>query len=162
MNGTCWRIYEQRALRAAVVLAVLGAAGCGSQQMTDSGSAPSSTSTPASATVSFCAGSENGCAQASSFRVSSTRDLVTNLHWTDVSAGTHTQKVRYVLPEGAVYQEREASFSLPQGSTSQMDLQDGLPVVGGFISTRQLTGEWLVEVYLDDKLVSTTPLEFLP
>jgi hypothetical protein len=67
-----------------------------------------------------------------------------------------------VLPEGAVYQEREASFSLPQGSTSEMDLQDGLPVVGSFISTRQLTGVWRVEVYLDDKLISTTPLEFLP
>jgi hypothetical protein len=162
MNGKSWRTYERRALRGGVVLSVLGVAGCGSRRMTDSGSTPSSPSTPASATVSFCAGSETGCAQQSSFPVSSTRDLVTNLHWTDVPAGPHTQKVRYVLPEGAVYQEREASFSLPQGSTSGMDLKDGLPVVGGFISTRQLTGKWHVEVYLDDKLISTTTLEFVP
>jgi hypothetical protein len=161
MSGTYWGIYERRALRAAFVLSVLGVGGCGSQQMTDSRSTPLSTSTPASATVSFCAGSEKGCAQASSFPVSSTRDLITNLRWSNVSAGMHTQKVRYVLPEGAVYQEREASFSLPEGSTSGMDLQDGLPVLGSFISTRQLTGKWLVEVYLDDKLISTTPLEFV-
>jgi hypothetical protein len=65
------------------------------------------------------------------------------------------------LPEGTIYQ-RESSFAVSADSTKGVDSSDGLPVLGSFIFTRQLTGKWNVEIYLDGKLMSATPLEFVP
>jgi hypothetical protein len=166
MSESRRKLVSSAALLTAVLSLLFGLSGCGALSMSDSGTTPPSTPTPApmpsSATVTFCSGPQASCGQASSFPVSSTRDLVARVHWMDVPAGTHTQRVRFVLPEGAIYQERESSFSVSADSTKGVDVPDGLPVLASFISTRQLTGKWNVEIYLDGKLVSTTPLEFVP
>jgi hypothetical protein len=168
-------MYESRrklvsfaALLAAVLSLLFGVSGCGSVLMSDSGTTPPSTPAPipapvpSSVSVTFCSGLEASCGQASSFPVSSTRDLVARVHWMDVPTGIHTQRVRFVLPEGTIYQERESSFAVSADSTKGVDLSDGLPVLGSFIFTRQLTGKWNVDIYLDGKLVSAAPLEFVP
>jgi hypothetical protein len=172
MNETRRKLVSSAALLRAVLLLLLGVSGCGSVLMSDRGTTPPSTPppgptptpapVPSSVTVTFCSGSEASCGQATSFPVGSTRDLVAHLHWMDVPTGIHTQRVRFVLPEGAIYQERESSFSVFADSTKGADLSDGLPVLGSFIFTRQLTGKWNVEIYLDGKLVSATPLELVP
>jgi hypothetical protein len=170
MNESRRKLVSSTALLAAVLSLLLAVSGCGSQLMSESGTtqpstpppAPTPAPVPSSATVTFCSGPEASCGQASSFPVSSTRDLVAHVHWMDVPTGIHTQRVRFVLPEGAAYQERESSFSVSADSKKGADLSDGLPVLGSFISTRQLTGKWNVEIYLDGKLMSATPLEFVP
>jgi hypothetical protein len=121
MNESRRKPVSSAALLTAVLSLLFGVSGCRAQLTSDSRTTPPSIPPPAptpapvpsSVTVTLCSGPEASCGQASSFPVSSTRDLVAHVHWMDVPTGIHTQRVRFVLPEGAIYQERELPLRSP-------------------------------------------------
>src|SRR5256885_17263179 len=113
----------------------------------------------------FCDTNDPACTPASAFSLSTLRDLYIFVEWTGVPAGTHTQEVRFFLPEdrtGTLYQSFNNPFSAPHGHRKVVTLIDDLPVAGTFIENRELTGIWRADIYLDDVFVASSYVEFLP
>lgn len=103
-----------------------------------------------SAAVSFCNNTtEGGCAPSGSFRVSGTRTLNVVIEWQNLAAGTHSQKVSFVLPNGDEYQAFEQSFEVADGTTGPVTTMQTLQVKGTWIAQRRLTGMWQVNFLLD-------------
>lgn len=139
-------------------------AGCGGQ--TSAGNAPPASggppATPAAA-VTLCDNPAPGCPPASNFSLSTSREVDIFVAWSNVPAGSHTQKLNLRLPRGELYQTLESSFliddSLVVGFATAMCT---LPVAGTFITQRQLTGDWTLEVVLDDQSMASTVFHFDP
>ena len=125
-------------------LGLLMAFGCGQYQT----SMPPTPGSP-SAAVSFCNQTENGCAASGSFAVGGTRSLNVAIEWQNLSAGTHSQKVSFLMPNGDEYQTFETSFVVADGSTSPVSMSQELPIEGTWIAQRRLTGMWQVNYFLD-------------
>jgi hypothetical protein len=125
-------------------LGLLFAFGCGQYQA----SMPPPPGAPAVA-VSFCNQTESGCAAGGSFTSSGTRSLSVGLEWQNLSAGTHSQKVSFVMPSGDEYQSFETSFVVEDGASAPVKLSQELPIEGTWIAQRRLTGMWQVNYFLD-------------
>jgi hypothetical protein len=137
-------------IAACTVLAV----GCG-QYQAGSQAPPGS---PAAA-VSFCNSTENGCAPSGSFEVSGTRTVNVVIEWQNLAAGTHSQKVSFVLPSGDEYQAFEQSFEVADGSYGAVTTTQSLQVAGTWIAQRRLTGMWQVNFYLDGTPMGTQAVQ---
>jgi len=135
-------------------LGTILAFGCGQYQA----SAPPPPGAPAAA-VSFCDKTEAGCTPGGSFAVSGTRSLNVVIEWQNLSAGTHSQKVSFVLPSGDEYQAYETSFLVADGATGPITMMQELPVEGTWIAQRQLTGMWQVNFFLDGKAIGTQAVQ---
>ena len=148
-----------------VVGLLLSVAGCTGQAMTSpggSGSGGGGSSPQPSALVTFCDTPNAGCPAATSFSLSSLRDLNIFVAWSNVPKGTHTQTLRVLLPSGDLYQAYDMSFAIaPQGAGSASLLR-GMPVAGSFITERKLTGDWRVEVWLDGTRMSSQAVQLSP
>lgn len=71
-------------------------------------------------------------------------DLALSASWQNVSAGSHTQKTRWLMPNGDLYRERTQEFSASPVVTT-------LAVAGTHITDRRLFGAWRVEVVIDNQ-----------
>ena len=101
-----------------------------------------------SATLSICAQS---CALA--FHIDQVHALSVNVNWRNAS-GKHTQQIKFLLPKGETYQIMETKF---EGDGVQTSV---LPVAGTWIQAKELTGKWMVQVYLDGQLVTQSGFIF--
>lgn len=116
--------------------------------------------------LSFCDSPEPTCIPTNSYSLATLRDLYILVQWENVSPpGTHTQEVKVFLPadrNGTLYQSFSNSFLAPHGHNKSLTIIDDFPVGGTPIERRELTGNWLVEVYLDDALIGSGFVEFTP
>lgn len=115
---------------------------------------------PARAQLSFCA---DQCSKyAESFKIDSLRDLNIVVTWTSaLGPGTHVQKLELVSPSGEPYQQLETRFdtrTVKQTRLGQTMLRSSIPIAGSWIQQRSVAGNWKVNVYLDDKLVTSGSL----
>ncbi|MFZ0412210.1 MAG: hypothetical protein WA737_08295 [Candidatus Acidiferrales bacterium] len=123
------------------------------------GSAP--LSNPA-ALITFCADGPDGCSPAGSFSVAALRDLVITVNWSGVAPGNHAQTLELLLPGGGLLQSMKTGFKIPAGSNGSFSAVRVLPVAGTWISQKQETGNWSVQVALDGKPVASQSLELNP
>jgi hypothetical protein len=118
------------------------------------------------ASIFFCETADVQCrTELNQFRLDELRDLVMFVAWQRVT-GEHTQQVRFILPDGNVYQVMETKFTtLARGarpgvqgalpSRGERAVSTVLPVAGTHIAQRTLSGTWTVEVLLDGELITT-------
>lgn len=124
-------------------------------------------------TIFFCTSNDVQCRTSiTAFDLDSVRDLFVFAAWRNVS-GEHTQRLRFVLPDGNTYQVVETRFTTAESAadtavrvavTSREEKAVATPfaVAGTHITQRSLSGTWTVELYLDGKLVAQSPLTFNP
>src|SRR5258707_13555194 len=102
--------------------------------------------------VYFCDNSDPACTPATTFSLATLRDLYIFVQWTNVPFGTHTQEVKFFLPDaraGTLYQSFNNPFRGRHGQEQTVTLVDDVPIAGTFIEHRSLTGAWRVDVFLD-------------
>ncbi|HJZ64295.1 MAG TPA: hypothetical protein VKD70_08260 [Candidatus Acidoferrum sp.] len=117
---------------------------------------------PATLAVKLCDSSSPGCSGSGSFSIGTMRDLSLDVEWQNVPAGTHTQQITLVQPNGVVYQTVSHGFSVPDGTLGSPAVNDLIPVAGTFITQRSLTGQWSVEISLDGKTIGVQSFQFAP
>jgi hypothetical protein len=81
------------------------------------------------------------------------------IEWQNLAAGTHSQKVSFVLPSGDEYQAFEQSFEVADGSYGAVTTTQSLQVAGTWIAQRRLTGMWQVNFYLDGTPMGTQAVQ---
>jgi len=93
------------------------------------------------------------------FAIDAVRDLDVAVSWSNVQ-GSHVQQLRFLSPSGDEYQKLESAFD-----AAKLTLDAGLPTVhntfpiaGTWIQQRATVGVWTVNVYLDGKLITSSPL----
>ena len=59
-------------------------------------------------------------------------------------------------PDGELFQAMEIAFAIPEGSPGTATTVQTLPVVGTWITQRQITGTWKITVALDDQDIATS------
>jgi hypothetical protein len=128
--------------------------GCGQYQA----GIPTPPGSPAAA-VSFCNNTESGCAPSGSFQVGGTRTVNVVIEWQNLTIGTHSQKVSFVLPSGDEYQAFEQSFEVAEGASGAVTTTQSLQVAGTWIAQRRLTGMWQVNFSLDGAPMGTQAVQ---
>jgi hypothetical protein len=117
------------------------------------------------ATVKFCDDEteDPNCISKNTFSLAQIRDLFIWMNWQGVSTGTHTQELDIFMPQGhALYVKYSGSLQItgtPKGSATVMSV---MPVAGTWITQRQFTGTWEVDVLLDGKPISSKQFDFTP
>jgi hypothetical protein len=91
------------------------------------------------------------------FDVQATDHLTVLVAWSDVSSGDHVQQLSFRLPNGDVYLVQAKQIFGGAPSTEKLTI----PVTGTAIQNRSLTGNWTVEVRLDNVLVRTAGFQFV-
>ena len=117
---------------------------------------------PIAMAVKLCDSASQGCAGSASFSIGTMRDLSLDVEWQNVPAGTHTQEIALIQPNGVVYQTVSHGFAVPDGTLASPALNDVVPVAGTFITQRSLTGQWSIEVSLDGKTIGVQSFQFAP
>lgn len=112
--------------------------------------------------VRVCDSGTPNCAGETIFSLGSLRDLQVNVDWKNMPGGTHTQEITFLLPNGVVYQTVSQGFGLAEGALGSPSVSDALPVEGTYITQRELTGQWTVQVSLDGKVMAMQTVEFQP
>jgi hypothetical protein len=149
----------------AILIAIALLAGCGTANspaasLASGASLSKAPSTPAvGAIVRYCA---DGCSSTTdTLAIDSVRDVNVSVSWSNLE-GIHTQQLRFRLPSGDEYQKLNTEFD-----TSKLPLVGGsptvqavLPVAGTWIQQHATVGAWTVDVYLDDKLITSSTLHF--
>jgi hypothetical protein len=117
------------------------------------------------AMVKFCDDeTENpGCTSKDTFSLAQIRDLFIWVNWQVVPTGPHTQQLDIFMPQGhALYIRYTSGFQITDTPTGSALVLSVMPVAGTWITQRQLTGTWEVDVSLDGQLVTTKTFQFLP
>lgn len=148
--------------RAAIFLTALLAvgivlAGCG--QMPSTPVPAFMQSAPTSAKVTLCDSTAASCADSTSFSLAAMRDLNISVAWQNVTQDTHTQTTRVFTPNGELFQATEVAFLIPEGSDGTTTTLQTLPVVGTWITARQMTGQWTITVDLDGQPMATSSVQ---
>jgi hypothetical protein len=117
---------------------------------------------PAAAAVTFCDKPAPACASATSFSLSSLRDLNIVVNWQNVPEGTHVQTLSIFLPDGNLYQALESTFEIPEGAPGSATTELSLPVAGTWITQRSLTGAWRFTLSLDEQDRASSSLQLTP
>jgi|SRR5271163_2962045 len=117
---------------------------------------------PADATISFCDDGNASCTPATSFSVATTRDLIVNVNWDNLPAGTHMQLLEISMPGGGLYEAQQSSFLISDSSHATLTTSRNVPVAGAWISQRRITGEWSVRVSLDGKAITSQTVQLNP
>jgi hypothetical protein len=94
--------------------------------------------------------------------VAALRDLVITVNWSGVAPGNHAQTLELLLPGGGLLQSTKTGFMIPAGSNGSFSAVRVVPVAGTWISQKQETGNWSVQVALDGKPVASQSLELNP
>jgi len=102
------------------------------------------------------------------FSARTLRDLLIEVEYRDLPPGSHTQRLKLFLPDGALYQQFTTEIATagpaargqgrrPQGPSREWErVTTRLPVGGTWITEHALYGRWRLEVYLDQDRQSTT------
>jgi len=139
---------------------MLMSAGCGGTSQSASMTPPPPAPSPfPAAVISFCGVSGSGCTSGGAFRLATLRDLQITVQWQNLVAGTHTQTLDVLLPNGTLYQTFQHSFEIAEGAPGSITVSDTLPVAGSFITQRSLTGAWQVEVALDGQVFTSQTIQ---
>ena len=160
----------KHALFAATVGWSLIISGCGAIQQPGSSGAPGgagggSTDVPGTAAVSFCNAAQTGCqSQSANFSMTTSNipDLNIKVDWASVLPGTHSQEIRLMMPNGDLFQRLQDTFMVAANGSGTATVNRNIPIAGSFISQRQITGGWKVQVSLDGKDKTTGDLELNP
>jgi hypothetical protein len=164
----------QGVLRHLLVPAVLGwlvgISGCAGAGVTTNGSGTQGggtgpTVTPATAMVSFCSAAQTNCQSQSanfSLETSNIPTLNVRVDWANVAAGTHSQEMRLLMPNGNLFERLQNTFVVPRSGDGSASVNRNIPIVGSYIAQRQLTGGWKVRVSLDGKVITTGDLRLDP
>ena len=170
MNAVKLEVVLKHALLSATLgwlLALTGCAGAGiatnSSGTPGGGTGP--TVTPATAAVSFCDAAQTNCQSQSanfSLKTSNIRDLNIKVNWANVAAGTHSQEIRLMMPNGSFFRRMQSTFVVARNGDGSASVNRNLPIAGSFIAQRQITGGWKVRVALDGKVISTGDLRLDP
>lgn len=165
-QGSLNRKRPGRLTAAALVAgAVLILASCGGMDSSQSMQSPGPPSSPPpqqiQAQIVLCNSIMANCTQESSFSLQSVRNVDVMVNWQNVAAGTHTQRVTFLLPSGDVYKAFDLSFAVADGSSVATTMQ-ALPVDGTWIARRRLTGAWSLSLELDGQSVATQTFEIMP
>src|SRR5262249_22274614 len=83
------------------LLSLAAAGGCCCSAQTDAPVAPPAAQ-PITIAVKLCDSSSEGCSGSGSLSIGTMRDLSLDVEWQNVPAGTHTQKIALVQPNGVV------------------------------------------------------------
>lgn len=125
------------------------------------------------ASIFFCDTNDVQCrTEIHEFGIDEVRDLFVFAAWRNVT-GEHTQRLRFVLPDGNTYQVIDTKFTVDPNAAGadvqaavrtreEMAVNAPLAVAGTHITQRSLAGTWTVEVYLDGKFIARTQLIFRP
>ena len=146
-------------MAAAVLLATMGFSAC-KMTSADGGNPPPAASPIA--TFSFCDKEASGCNGETTFSTAATRDLEVKVSWQNVPAGNHVQTLEILIPDGALYQQTQMAFGVPQGSAEPLVAIQTLPVAGTWIQQRNMLGEWTARVSLDGQVVATQTVQLTP
>jgi hypothetical protein len=138
---------------AAVLLFAVGSAGCMGSSSASSGGPPPPL--VPGAVFAFCDDGGPDCTPATSFSVASVRDVVIKVSWDNLPAGNHVQTLEIMIPGGGLYQATQTAFLMDGSSSGLFTATRVLPVAGTWIQQRQMTGDWLVRVSLDDQVVAS-------
>jgi len=135
--------------------------------------APEGKGTKPKASIFFCSTDDVQCrTKINEFALDDIRDLFVFSAWKHVD-GEHTQELRFLLPDGNLYQKIETKFTTQESAKKQgvratvksreeAALSVALPVAGTHITQRSLAGTWTVELFLDGHLVASSELIFKP
>ncbi len=98
------------------------------------------------------------------FDINTTRDVTILSELSNVT-GAHTEELRFILPNGDLYQSMTTTFDTTTGQGLQPDTElptvsNILPVAGTWIQMRAIRGAWTVQVYLDGQLMNSYTLNF--
>ena len=143
----------------AVLLVTVALAGCMGSSSANGGGPPPPVP---SAAFTFCDDGDPACTPASSFSVTSVRDLVIKISWDNLPPGNHVQTLEIVMPGGGLYQSTQTAFLTDSTSSGLLASTRLLPVAGTWIQQRQMTGDWLVRVSLDDQVVASEMVALNP
>jgi hypothetical protein len=154
------RVWSTTLLTCAAVALVGGLSACQTGSTSANGGNPPPAVTDA--TISFCDDGTASCTPATSFNVDTLRDLVVNVNWEKLSAGSHTQMIEVLMPEGGLYQGGQSAFLVPDSSNGSLKTTRTVPVAATWISQRHITGEWSVRVSLDGKAITTQTVQLNP
>jgi hypothetical protein len=117
------------------------------------------------ATVKLCDDeTENpGCTSKDTFSLAQIRDLFIWMNWQGVPTGTHTQELDIFMPQGhALYVKYSAGFQITDAAKGSATVLSVMPVAGTWITQRQFTGTWEVDVLLDGKPITSKQFDFTP
>jgi len=124
--------------------------------------APVANILPLELALRVCDSGMPNCTGGTSFSLGSLRDLQVNVDWNNVPGGTHTQELTFLLPNGVLYQTVSHGFGLAEGALGAPSISDAMPVAGTYVTQRQLTGEWTVQVSLDGAVVGSQKIQLDP
>ena len=112
--------------------------------------------------VRVCDSGTPNCTGQTTFSLGSLLDLQVNADWKNMPGGTHTQEIAFLLPNGVVYQTVSHGFGVAEGTFGAPTISDAMPVAGTYITQRELTGDWTVQISLDGAVVGTQTIQFQP
>jgi hypothetical protein len=112
--------------------------------------------------VRVCDSETPDCTGEINFSLSSVRDLQVNADWKNMPGGTHTQEITFLLPNGVVYQTVSHGFGAAEGTFGAPTISDAMPVAGTYITQRELTGDWTVQISLDGAVVGSQKIQLQP
>jgi hypothetical protein len=148
------------ALLTLTAVCALFAFGCAANSVSTDGLGGGGNTPQVAAAFSVCDASGSSCQTSNPVISASTAtDITLAVDWTNAPAGTHTQEIRMLLPDGNFYQRFDASF-LP--SNGQASIKRMVAIQGTPIRERLLTGTWKIQVLMDDQVVNVENLQVNP
>ncbi|HUO35621.1 MAG TPA: hypothetical protein VMU43_11580 [Candidatus Acidoferrum sp.] len=148
--------WKQALLAMGILFASVSSISCNVQSSAADNGGPTD---PASAMVTFCDDGVSDCPAATSFSLSTIRDLVIKVDWYNLSAGNHVQRLNILLPEGGVYQMANTAFMVDSGSQAMFSSSNPIRMAGSWAAQRQEIGPWTVQVLLDGAVLSSQTVE---
>ncbi len=76
--------------------------------------------------------------------------------------GTRTQEIAFLLPNGVVYQTLSHGFGIAEGTFGAPTISDAMPVAGTYITQRELTGDWTMQISLDGAVAGSQKVQLQP
>jgi len=147
----------------ALMIALVGAAvafgGCATSSPSP---APVANILPLELALRVCDSGTPNCTGETNFSLGSLRDLQVSADWKNMPGGTHTQEIAFLLPNGVVYQTMSHGFGVAEGTFGAPTISDAMPVAGTYITQRELTGDWTVQISLDGAVVGSQKVQLQP
>jgi len=154
---------SKKSLSLIALMAVIGGAAVSFGGCSTSTSSPVPvTVAPLELAVRVCDSGTPNCPGETNFSLSSLRDLQVNADWKNMPGGTHTQEIAFLLPNGVVYQTFSHGFGVDEGTLGAPTVSDAMPVAGTYITQRELTGEWIVQISLDGAVAGSQKVQLQP
>ena len=166
MAGSNRNFAARAALIAAVLCWAVSSVGCNVLSALSGGGSGGSGggggTTPPSAAIFVCTQDDPSCQAGTTFSLDAAKVFRASVQWSNVPAGDHMQKLQFIQPNGTVYRQYEDPFEVTSSNVGQATLTTTMNVVGTYIAIRQMTGDWQVQVLLDDKPIASQTVHVNP